>query len=87
MNEAIFIDTDRVTQLRHISREKRVRNLMQIGLSIPRAAAISAGRAMIDAYASQTFDNAENLFNELKMKMKGKEIVYTTDEGDRFEVC
>ncbi len=87
MNEALFIDTDRVTQLRHISREKRMRNLMQIGLSIPRAVAISAGRAMIDAYATQTGDSAEALFNEMKLKMKGKEIVYTTDEGDRFEVC
>ncbi len=87
MNEALFIDTDRVTQLRHISREKRMRNLMQIGLSIPRAVAISAGRAMIDAYATQTGDSAEALFNEMKLKMKGKEIVYTTDEGDRFEGC
>ena len=87
MNEAIFIDTDRVTQLRHISKEKKLRNLMQIALSIPRTAAVSGGRAMIDSYAAQTGDNSEYLFNEMKLKMKGKEIVYTTDEGDRFEVC
>jgi tRNA A-37 threonylcarbamoyl transferase component Bud32 len=86
MNEVIFIDTDRVVQLRYISREKRLRNLVQIGLSIPRTAAISGGRAMIDAYAAQTGDRAVSLIKEIKMKIEGKEIVYTTDEGDQFEV-
>jgi tRNA A-37 threonylcarbamoyl transferase component Bud32 len=86
MNEAFFIDTDRVVQLKHVSREKRLRNLMQIGLSIPRAAATSGGRVMLDAYAAQTGDKATSLINEMKMKMEGKEIVYTTDQGDRHEV-
>ena len=85
-NETVFIDTDRVIQSRLILREKRLRNLMQIGLSIPRITAISAGRNMIDTYAAQTGDDAEYLINELKREMKGKEVVFTTEDGDRVEV-
>ena len=85
-NEAVFIDTDRVVQSRFVSREKRFRNLMQIGLSIPRRSAISSGRNMIDAYAAQTGDDAEYLTGELKRIMLGKEVLYTTENGDRVEV-
>jgi tRNA A-37 threonylcarbamoyl transferase component Bud32 len=85
-NEAVFIDTDRVVQSRFVSREKRMRNLMQIGLSIPRTAALSAGRDMIIEYAAQTGDDAEYLICQLKREMGGKEIIYTTENGDRFEV-
>jgi tRNA A-37 threonylcarbamoyl transferase component Bud32 len=85
-NEAVFIDTDRVVQSGRVSREKRFRNLMQIGLSIPRRSAISSGREMIDAYAVRTGDDADYLVGELKRQMKGKEVIYTTENGDRFEV-
>lgn len=85
-NEAVFIDTDRVVQSKHVSREKRFRNLLQIGLSIPRKAALSDGRNMIDAYAARTGDDAEFLISQLKSEMRGKEIVYTSENGDRFEV-
>ncbi len=86
VNEAIFIDTDRVVQKKEILREKRLRNLMQIGLSLPSAASVSGGRSMIDAYTSQTGDNAEYLISELKRKMEGEKIVFTTENGDVFEV-
>ncbi len=85
-NEAVFIDTDRVVQSGCVSREKRFRNLMQIGLSIPRCFAMESGRDMVNAYAARTGDDAQFLIGELKRQMKGREIIYTTENGDRFEV-
>jgi len=85
-SEAVFIDTDRVVQSSRVSREKRLRNLMQIGLSIPRRVAMESGRDMIDAYAALTDDDAQYLIDELKRRMKGKEVIYTTENGDRFEI-
>lgn len=85
-NEAVFIDTDRIVQSGRVAREKRFRNLMQIGLSIPRCFAMESGRDMINAYAARTGDDAQFLIGELKRQMKGKEVIYTTEKGDRFEV-
>jgi tRNA A-37 threonylcarbamoyl transferase component Bud32 len=81
----VFIDTDRVGQPVHIPKRRRLKNLVQIGLSIPRATSAAVRKRFIEAYAIQTGDDAESLFNELAAIMKGREIVYTTSSGDRFE--
>jgi tRNA A-37 threonylcarbamoyl transferase component Bud32 len=81
----VLLDTDRVTQGKWLSREKRLRNLVQINNSIPRHVKKSVRMAFIHAYAHVTGDDTRELFREVWDLSSRETISYRTDQGDRSE--
>ena len=80
-----FIDTDRVECHRQLSLSRRIKNLVQINNSIPRAVATTLRWRFIKSYVEQTGDLAKPLFELIRKKSEFKEILYTTDAGDQRE--
>ena len=80
-----FIDTDRVECHEKLSRSRRIKNLVQINNSIPRAVATTLRWRFIKSYAEQTGEQAKPLFGLIWKKSEFKEILYTTDAGDQRE--
>lgn len=80
-----FIDTDRVECHRQLSLSRRIKNLVQINNSIPRAVTPALRLRFLKSYAEQTGDRANQLFRQIWKESRSKEILYTTDAGDQRE--
>ncbi|MCD6570029.1 MAG: hypothetical protein J7L53_04940 [Deltaproteobacteria bacterium] len=80
-----ILDTDRVTQLRHMSDKRRLKNLVQINTSIPRHVSSGLRMAFMVAYTNITGGNPKDFFKEVWALSKMEDIVYTTNLGDKIE--
>jgi len=81
----LLLDTDRVEQLQALSRERRVRNLIQINTSIPVRVSRDIRMAFLKAYCSVCPDDAKDLFRRVWSLSENSEVVYRTGSGDRIE--
>lgn len=80
-----LIDTDRVRQYAYLSETRRIRNLLQIHLSIPKHVSRAFRMRFLKGYTKETREDAKVLFSKVWGLSRGMEIVYTTDMGDKFE--
>lgn len=80
-----LLDTDRVEQKWALSREKKLRNLMQINTSIPKMVSRSVRMAFLESYCSITGYDARDLFRRIWKLSSASEIVYRCGAGDRIE--
>ena len=78
-------DTDRVRQYRYLSEKRRIKNLLQIHLSIPKHVSRPFRMRFLKGYTGETREDTKVLFSKIWGLSKGMEIVYTTDMGDKFE--
>ena len=78
-------DTDKVRQYRYLAEQRRIRNLMQIHLSIPKHVSRAFRMRFLKGYTKETREDAKVLFSKVWGLSRGMEIVYTTKMGDKFE--
>lgn len=78
-------DTDRVRQYRYLAEQRRIRNLIQIHLSIPKHVSRAFRMRFLKGYTKETREDAKVLFSKVWGFSRGMEIVYTTKMGDKFE--
>lgn len=78
-------DTDRVRQYPYLSQKRRIKNLLQIHLSIPKHVSRAFRMRFLKGYTKETREDAKVLFSEVWGLSRGMEIVYTTGMGDKFE--
>jgi tRNA A-37 threonylcarbamoyl transferase component Bud32 len=81
----VLLDTDRVSQGSGLSRQKRLRNLVQINTTIPRHVKKSVRMAFVKAYAGMTGEDPLEIFQDVWDMSRRETIAYRTDEGDRSE--
>ncbi|HDP25097.1 MAG TPA: hypothetical protein ENN34_06610 [Deltaproteobacteria bacterium] len=83
--EFFFLDTDRVGQQRHLSKDRVYENLVQINTSIPRFVSRGERMSFINAYAARTGQNPKEVFIRVWELSRTRGILYCSSEGDRFE--
>ncbi len=81
--EFFLVDTDRVNLYNEVSREKRIKNLVQINNSIPRDIPRSTRMLFMKNYCNMTGDEPKALFRDVWLSSRMKEILFTTNDGDR----
>ncbi len=81
----LFLDTDRVIQSRHISKSRRLKNLVQLNTSIPTHVSLGVRMTFIKAYTKMTGDDPKDLFRKIWGLSSTQNVVYCTDSGDRVE--
>ena len=78
-------DTDKVRQYRYLAEQRRIKNLIQIHLSIPKHVSRAFRMRFLKGYTKETREDAKVLFSKVWGLSRGMEIVYTTKMGDKFE--
>ena len=78
-------DTDKVRQYRYLAEQRRIKNLLQIHLSIPKHVSRAFRMRFLKGYTKETREDAKVLFSKVWGLSRGMEIVYTTKMGDKFE--
>jgi tRNA A-37 threonylcarbamoyl transferase component Bud32 len=79
-----FLDLDNVRFSDRVSQRRRAKNLYQLYRSIPRAIDADDRRAFFRTYleASQTVAEKDELVENIRERVRGRDIHYVTDEGD-----